>query len=93
MVESLWPVFQKIKINTPISILREQASELGKSTNNLVEARVNQVDSSTVMIKYNFEFIAPALGGYRYRIFSIEHDIRTYRVVFECDEEIYMELQ
>ena len=83
----------------PVIILREQASLLGKKTNNLVEAEVVQLEPSrpeppivAVQIEpsmfetrfnYAFLIVAPPLNNYRYKLFTISHGIDAYPVTIK----------
>ena len=77
--------------NLPVIIVREQASLLGKKTNNLIEAEVMQVVDPEKFI-YNFLIVAPVLNSYKYRLFTILHHISPYPVVFDIDKEVCEEL-
>jgi hypothetical protein len=78
--EDLWPQdFGAIEdIETPATILRKQASLLGEKTSNLVEAEVATKVDEEGRLTHTFYLVAPALGGYRYRLFTIWHDMRLY---------------
>lgn len=91
----LWPeniVYDQIK--APVTILKEQASLLGKKTKNIVIARVEVLQAvSRRQFAYNFLLIAPALGNYRYQLFTMTHGIELYPVEFQLDEDMAKELQ
>src|SRR5580704_7321925 len=74
-----WPPIEKGSTRTPVSILRQQAALLGKHTKNLLEAKVD-TEASAGRFAYRFIIEAPALGGYQYQLFSIEHDEKLYPV-------------
>jgi hypothetical protein len=40
---------------------------------------------------YNFYIVAPALGNYRYELFSLYYDIEMYPLYIFPDEDIYIE--
>lgn len=52
-MDSLWPKLDRNMPNTPVAILKEQASLLGKSTQNLVIAEIEalQVVDTTIKLK------------------------------------------
>jgi hypothetical protein len=75
----LWPAIEKGNTRTPVSILKQQAALLGKHTKNLLEASVD-TDASPGRFAHRFIIEAPALGGYRYELFSIQHDEKLYPV-------------
>lgn len=99
-MRDLWPSFPTSGPKAPVTILREQASFLGQKTGNLVEAEVsgesrNIVDETRKhpgMFLYDFVIVAPALGGYRYRLFQIAHDVSLYPVEIYPDEDILEEI-
>src|SRR5271167_1522769 len=62
---------------TPLSIMREQAAALGPKTKHLVEAKVD-TRSYGQSIVHSFDIVVPALDGYTYRLFEIEHDPNLY---------------
>ena len=72
----LWPddISGASNLLTPVSILKEQASLLGRKTGNLVEA---EVDTSLVdyerLLQHSFILVAPALKHYRYLLFRVTH--------------------
>ena len=75
----LWPsVFGHQETELPDAILREQANRLGEKTNHLVEARVEALAHATYLtdkIRLGFYLVAPRLGNYSYRLFTIEYEI------------------
>jgi hypothetical protein len=80
---NLWPEDIAVTdVIAPVSIMKEQASLLGQRTKNLVEGSVNRgidIDSfGENRFSYDFDLVAPALNMYRYRLFSISHDIAFY---------------
>lgn len=42
--------------------------------------------------RYGFYIVAPALGNYRYKLFTIQHDVNLYPVKFTTDEDIKNEI-
>ena len=74
---SLWP--QDLIVvgdKAPVTILREQATALGNQTKNLLEGYVERSHLSTASVLfYTFQIIAPAVGGYKYDLFVITHDV------------------
>jgi len=95
MVDDLWPEkLESAKIRPPVAILKEQASLLGQKTKNVVEGAVSEVftvDEEETM-EYSFNLVAPALGGYRYRLFTMRHDIRMYPLIITMEKEIFQEV-
>ena len=75
----------------PISILKEQASLLGKKTSNVIEGFVESVDSdwwnSSTDFHYAFYINAPTLA-YRYRLFVMSHPIDFYPIKLKPASDI-----
>jgi hypothetical protein len=97
----LWPdELTAVDQRTPLTILKEQASLLGDKTQNIVIAELEDVSgtgpwSLTVKgtpFKYGFLLTCPALGHYRFRLFSIGYDIDMYPVYFDLDSDVTEEL-
>lgn len=85
----LWPeTIGKAREKSPVAVLREQASLLGRKTGNLVQAEVRGRQSEKGAFRYYFYIVAPALGHYRYELFSITHDITLYPLSVEVEPEI-----
>ena len=92
-MEDLWPddIKAVTKIKAPVAILREQAALLGNKTDNIVTAEVSSYEPSGLKANqfyYVFYMEAPVLGGYRYNLFTISHDIELYPVYFTVEESI-----
>lgn len=76
----LWPTdIGKQRIKTPAAILRQQASLLGKRTNNLVEAKVETRALGTQFF-HDFVIEAPPLGNYKYKLFTLSHSVELYPI-------------
>ncbi len=105
----LWPDDLKtiINVKAPVNILREQASLLGSKTQNIVKAKVRQIDPGTARdetftswpigkghqkFHYVFNLVAPMLENYEYRLFMISHDVTLYPVYIIADDDILKEL-
>jgi len=92
-MENLWPrnltVTQR---KAPVTILREQASLLGEATQNIVKGTVISSQNSNTEFRYAFLIVAPSLGNYQYKLFTISHGIDLYPVIIIPDEEIKDEL-
>jgi hypothetical protein len=67
----------KIKLRTPVTLLKEQASLLGKKTGNLVEAEVRTSPMGVGLLQA-FVIVVPALFGYSYTLFQILHGPTLY---------------
>lgn len=59
----------------PITILKQQASLLGRRTRNLVEAEV-ETGASVIEghLRHTFFLVAPALNFYRHSLLEVEHE-------------------
>jgi len=101
-MENLWPENLTVtETKAPVIILREQASLLGETTQNIVEAEVRNTDAFPDMrrakeddmgFRYVFYIVAPALGNYRYKLFTIWHSVDLYPVIICPDQDIRDEL-
>jgi hypothetical protein len=71
---------------SPLSVLRDQARRLGSRTNYklLAELRTFPVGQN---LRHNFEIVAPALGGYRYLLFSVTHPPELFPMTVDIDGE------
>jgi hypothetical protein len=82
---NLWPVdFVTSEAEYPDAVLKQQAELFGKKTKHLVEAEVRSPDHAFFLqdkIRKSLYLVAPALGGYSYRLFTIEYGIEPYPVV------------
>ncbi len=98
MTDDLWPDdLGAVTLRAPVQILRQQASLLGKKTRNVVEAKVHEAQPRLTLgakegIAFSFEFSAPALGSYSYRLFSIQHAIDIYPLRMFLDDDVFREL-
>ena len=96
-MEDLWPDDIKVatKIKAPVTILKEQAALLGEKTDNIVIGSISSYKPLGLAIRvfyYRFYIEAPILGGYRYVLLSISHDIELYPVFFNIDKSLAKEL-
>ena len=94
-MRDLWPEdFGHIsELKAPVTILKEQASLLGKKTSNLVEAEVVQYSSPTPgKFDYTFYIVAPVLDNYKYKLFTISHGIDSYPVTIYVGEDMQAEI-
>jgi len=88
----LWPDnIGEVKVKSPVTILREQASLLGQKTKNIVQAEVVDAHRTEAFI-YGFLIVGPALGNYRFRLLMIRHDISLYPVLIDVEEKILEEI-
>jgi len=83
--EDLWPSdLGIVSIVTPAAILRAQATLLGEKTKGILEGAV-ETSSVGDQIRHRFVIRVPALGNYRYPLFSVHHAVDLYPVFI--DEE------
>ncbi|MGC9946686.1 MAG: hypothetical protein ABSF64_10000 [Bryobacteraceae bacterium] len=81
--EDLWPSDLGIaSIVTPAAIIRAQAALLAEKTKGILEAVV-ETSSIGPNIRHSFVIKVPALGNYRYALFSVHHPVELYPVVIE----------
>jgi hypothetical protein len=63
---------------SPIDVLRAQTDYWKELTNGEVLAQVERTITTPDRIAYWFGFVVPALDGYRYRLFLVEHGLEFY---------------
>lgn len=89
----LWPeTLVSPEVKSPSAILREQASLLGKKTQDKIIADVELGETKTQEFVYHFYLIAPSLNNYYFRLFSVTHDISLYPVTLYLGEDLGQEL-
>lgn len=82
-IPNLWPDFKAEETTTPLTILKQQAAFLGEKTKGLVRGEIltNPAGDTSDKFMHEFRLVAPALGQYRYHLFTVRHDVRLYPVV------------
>jgi len=96
-MKDLWPSeIGYAEGKAPVTILKEQASLLGAKTENMIKAEVSYIKGSSFMdqngFAYDFTILAPLLEDYRYRLFTIKHDVELYPLKIYTDDEILGEI-
>lgn len=100
-MDNLWPDLSDIqKIKTPKEILEEQAKILPKLTNDLVYATIdlsNVFNSDfTVATKYDFTYDfnikGKKLENYKFKLFTVGHNITIYPARMRIESDIRKEL-
>jgi hypothetical protein len=89
----LWP--DKIaveKMITPVTILRQQASLLGKKTKNIVQGEVRSSKDNFTSFNYAFYIVATALDNYRYKLLEISYNESLYPVEVKVESDIRSEI-
>lgn len=66
------------EVRSPIDILRAQTSYWKDLTNGDVLGEVESTFTIPTRVAYWFGFVVPALNGYRYQLFMIEHALEFY---------------
>ena len=95
-MDNLWP--DDIGVTdtiAPVTILKEQASLLGAQTQNIVEATVRNESSNYTekdLFAYSFYLKSAALGGYLYKLFTIQHGVELYPVTIVPDKDVLQEV-
>src|SRR5688572_3961730 len=88
----LWPEdITTVAVKSPATILREQALKLGGRTNGVITATVasfsGQFGHETLI--HHFRLSVPLLSNYRYKLFSIAHDVSDmYPIYLLTDDEL-----
>ncbi|MDM8524327.1 hypothetical protein QUF80_13235 [Desulfococcaceae bacterium HSG8] len=101
----LWPEnLTTNRIKSPVTILKEQAALLGQKTQDVVQAQVRSIKPASPgyqetsaeeerRLRYEFCILAPALGNYRYKLFTVFHNVDLYPAGFTLDEGIAEEME
>lgn len=76
--ENLWGDLHSIKkVETPKSILVDQANILTKATDGLLEGRIDS-DAEGDHFSHDLDVIVPSLNNYVYTLITVEHEIELY---------------
>jgi hypothetical protein len=79
--ESLWPNDLVSTIpDIPLTLIKAQAAHLGRITNNIVSAKVRSGLDGDGDFWIEFSLVAPALGNYEYKLFSLWHAAELYPI-------------
>lgn len=81
-IPDLWPAdIGTGKLQSPVAILRREASLLGEKTSQLVTAEVTTQSQGEHFI-HAFILVCPALDNYRYELFKVQHRLTFYPMTF-----------
>jgi hypothetical protein len=88
----LWPTdIGTTEVTPPVTLLKEQAALLGEKTRNLVEGKVVRLDewpSAQGHFAYAFYLVAPALGNYRYKLFTLSYPPEFLPIRIDVDRDL-----
>ncbi len=79
-IENLWgdiPLARTME-RTPVTILKEQATVLGESTENVLQGRITHSPVGSEKFKVNLSIVAPTLGNYSYDVVNVSYPIGFY---------------
>lgn len=85
MSENLWPEIKFEQIENALSVLKTQANELSKMSDNILTGDVtvteafNQYTDQMVLI-YQFYVIAPKLGNFKFQILTVGQPYEPFPV-------------
>ena len=85
--KNLWPaeITNDTEVESPVVVLKEQATLLGQTTKNLVEAQVES-DSDDVTGNFIERFVVySAVINYRYELFSVQYPFEFYPLTIWWD--------
>jgi hypothetical protein len=77
-IDDLWPdeIAAAAGPTPPLTILKQQASLLGRKTKNLVEAEVHtEVTDFQRILRHTFFLVAPVVGLDQYPLLYVEHPV------------------
>jgi hypothetical protein len=99
--ENLWGDIDQIpEVNSPKSILKEQAAFLDAKTNHILHGVVDDRTEHNRFV-FDLDIVVPSLNDYRYTVLTVSHGIDLYPVsiessgaprgpngsMFDCDDE------
>lgn len=73
-IPSLWPEDFKIDVQSPLAILRVQATALSKATRGILRGDV-ETETGTETVRHRLVVIAPAYNGYRHTLLAVTHKV------------------
>jgi hypothetical protein len=82
----------RFDVDTPARMMREQASLLGRKTENVVEATVDTTTNRGDFV-HSFDLVVPALDHYTYELFRIRHGVDLYPVYVDSPSFKQVELK
>lgn len=91
----LWPqqLGTELTVKAPVTILREQAALLGQKTHNLIEGRVESGLGGNYDFHYDFLITSTVAGLFRFKLFSVHHNVIFYPVLVVPDRDILYEIR
>jgi len=91
VIDDLWPegITAAAGPTPPLTILKQQASLLGRKTKNLLEAEVHtEVTDFQRLLRHTFFLVAPVLGLSGYPLLSVEHPVtRIYPAIVKVNPD------
>ncbi len=73
--QNLWGELEPVDFAQPVTILRQQAANLGELTGNILRGEARQLSGPGPTVSYALDVVAPALGNYRHRVLAIQYAI------------------
>ena len=78
-IPDLWPEdIGQTNITAPLSVLQQQARNLGEKTRGLVLGAVETATERGTSFVHSFLLVAPTLNNYTARIFRVKHGVHFY---------------
>jgi hypothetical protein len=79
-IPDLWPkeIGAESSVVTPLAVLRTAAAQLGERTQQLIVGDVEQGLYGNDKFRLNFYIEVPSLDHYRFKLFTVEHDIDSF---------------
>jgi hypothetical protein len=81
-IPNLWPTdLAPTVARTPLTILKEQAAQLGAMTKNLLEGRVETVAQPAGgdrVFRHRFIIVAPSIDSYAFLLLEVSHKLEPY---------------
>lgn len=95
MRENYWPTDFGVDTEiTPLTVLKEQAANLGQMTKNLVEGVVQTRPEVNAEFRHSLYLSVPTLANYRYFLLSVTEEPKGYPVrIFDGTSDTSYEVQ
>ncbi len=84
--EDYWPPdIEEGSFESPVAIMRAQATLLGEKTKQQMTAQVQLVSGPGQLFIWSFQLSSPALGSYRYELFRVSSPVTLFPATFHWE--------
>ncbi|HNY41841.1 MAG TPA: hypothetical protein PKJ41_15680 [Bryobacteraceae bacterium] len=86
-MEDFWPTISETDADAAaLSLLKEQARLLSQKTGGKLQAELYTFPVGG-SLQHNFEIVVPALGGYRFQLFSVSHTPEGFPIHAQVEDK------